>query len=51
MRGEWIEINLLLRLPSIRKASLPMRGEWIEMRWALTHAAHGPVSPHAGRVD
>ena len=50
MRGEWIEMQLLLvYIPLFM--SLPMRGEWIEIACAsATHEEH-VVSPHAGRVD
>ena len=50
MRGEWIEMSRLSKMPSI-SASLPMRGEWIEMLSLVDGGRRRRVSPHAGRVD
>ena len=31
MRGEWIEMASIWKLPGTRTLSLPVRGEWIEI--------------------
>ncbi len=51
MRGEWIEMAIIIIIIIIIIASLPMRGEWIEMAVYSSTAAIRSVSPHAGRVD
>ena len=51
MRGEWIEIPVVIWDEELVKRSLPMRGEWIEIRSPRTHCRRRFVSPHAGRVD
>ncbi len=51
VRGEWIEIAVLLTLFTTANESLPVRGEWIEIRLDPLLVLHSSVSPREGRVD
>ena len=51
VRGEWIEINDVLRRLWRGDWSLPVRGEWIEISIGEFSGLAKNVSPREGRVD